>query len=148
MRTRIFLYFVLISTIGTLVIADDLSTTGIMKLMSGTWTNDEYRDVGQYGKFTINEDGQADMYIEKSDTEPARSGELVVYDVWTDAEANIWFKCGFYPGGYFEGADQFVFELNRISNSGNIWEYVISYHEYPTEIDPEGFFYRTYHRQE
>jgi hypothetical protein len=149
MKTRILLCFFLTFFIGSPIIADDISTTEVMKLISGTWINNKYRDVGQYGKQIFNENGQADIYIESSDTKPARYGELVIYDVWTDDEGNIWFKCGFYAGGYFEGAGQQNFELNKISNSGSIWEYMISYHEYPTEIDPDSFlFYRIYHRQE
>jgi hypothetical protein len=147
MKTRIIICFVLSFLIVTPVIADDISTTEIMKLISGTWVNNEYRDFGQWGKFVLNENGRLDFYFEESDTKTALWGELVIYEVWTDAEGNIWYKSGSYNGGYFEGADQVVFELTKVSNSGSILEYMFSYHEYPTDLDPDHIFYRIYYRQ-
>ena len=147
MKTRIFLCFVLILFICTPIFADDISTTELMMLISGTWINKEYRDAGWWGKLVVNENGRIDSYIEKSDTKPHEWGELVIYDIWTDDEGNIWFKSSGYSGGYFEGADQANFELNKISNSGSIWENDKSYHEYPIELNPDALLYRIWYRQ-
>ena len=38
--------------------------------------------------------------------------------------------------------------LNKISESGNLWEFVFSFYWEPTEINPDDFNYRIYHRQE
>jgi len=127
--------------------ADDISATECLDLIDGTWINDQYRDVGQYGKIVSDKNGHQDNYMDSSDTHSPTEGDIIINEVWTDNEGNIWFKSNYYDGGYYEGANPAVFLLNKISNFESIWEYVVSYHGYPTDIDPDAFFYRIYYRQ-
>jgi hypothetical protein len=147
-QTRILVYFALTFLIITPIFADDVSTTECIMLACGTWVNNEYRNVGQWGKIVQNENGMFYMYIDVSDTTSFEKGKLIISEAWIDTEENIWFKSNKFLGEYFEGAEPAIFELNEISNSGSIWEYVFSYHGYPAEIDPDAFNYRIYYRQD
>ena len=147
MKTRIIIYIVLIFLIVTHVIAGDISTTDIMKLISGTWVNSEYRDMGKYGKQIRHDNGTVDYYMEVFDTEPIRIGKIIINGAWIDEEGDVWFKVHTFVGEYFEGASPNNFALYKISSSRNVLEYVWSYHEYPTDLDPDHIFYRIYHRQ-
>ena len=66
----------------------------------------------------------------------------------TDSEGNVWFKADIFSGEYFEGAAPARFDLYKVSNSQNVLEYISSFSDYPTEIDPDHIFYRIYYRQE
>jgi hypothetical protein len=118
-----------------------------MKLMMGTWVHNEYRDMGKWGKKVLNENGISDDYVEASDTEPSMIAQIIINELWTDNEGNIWFKSDVYNGEYFEGAGACIFKLNRINTFGTVWEYMFSYYDYPNKIDAETFSYKIYYRQ-
>ena len=148
MKTRIFISVVLVVSFITPLIADDISAEECMKLISGTWVNNEHQDFGKWGKQIRYEDGTADLYTEVSDIEPNRGARIIINEAWTDSEENIWFKAHTFSGEYFEGAAPANFALYKLSNSHNILEYIWSFYDYPTEIDPDHIFYRIYYRQE
>ena len=106
--------------------ADDISATECLDINSGTWINNEYQDFGQWGKIVLKNNGRVDQYVEASDTHSPKGGDLILNEVWTDNEGNIWFTSNLYDGGYYEGANPSRFELNKMSNSENMWEYVSS----------------------
>ena len=139
--------FVLTFFIGTPIIADDISAEECMKLISGTWVNNEHQDFGKWGKQIRYEDGTADLYMEVSDIEPIRGARIIINEAWTDSEENVWFKAHTFSGEYFEGAAPANFALYKLSNSQNVLEYIWSFYDYPTEIDPDHIFYRIYYRQ-
>ena len=147
MKRRIFMSVILIFFFITPIIADEISTTECMKLESGTWVNYEYRNEGEVGKQIRYENGMVDLYLEASDTEMYRKGKIIINEAWTDNEGDVWFKSHNFVGEYFEGAEPHTFNLNKISNSRTVLEYIWSYHDYPTEIDPDHILYRIYYRQ-
>ena len=148
MKARIFMSVVLSFFLVTPIIADDISTTECMKLACGTWVNNEYRNSGQWGKIIQHENGRRDDYFEAADTEIAKGGggDIIINETWTDEEGNLWFKSSFYSGGYVEGIGPAYLTLNKISESGSVWEFVFSFYGEPTEIDPDSFYYRIYSR--
>ena len=148
MKTRMFFALMILFFINTLIFADDITITECMKLLGGTWVNNEYHDMGKWGKKVLNENGISDDYFEVSGSKPSMKAQIIINELWTNNEGNIWFKSNVYDGGYFEGAEANIFELNKISNSGTVWEFMFSYHDYPTKIDAETYFYRIYYRQE
>ena len=148
MKNRIFICFVLIVSFIAPLIADEISTTECMKLESGTWVNNEYRGEGIWGKQIRHENGMVDLYMEVFDTEPIRSGKIIINEAWIEEDGDVWFKVHTFVGEYFEGAAPNNFALYKISKSRNVLEYVWSYYDYPTEIDPDHILYRIYYRQE
>ena len=140
--------FVLTFFIITPIIADEISTTECLKLLSGTWVNDEYQGFGKWGKQVRYEDGRADLYTEVSAIVPVRESRIIINEAWTDSEENVWFKVHTFSGSYFEGADPANYALYKLGNSQNVLEYISSFHDYPTEIDPDHVLYLIYYRQE
>ena len=61
---------------------------------------------------------------------------------WKDSNGNIMYK-SHWVGSW--GAE--AFQLSRISNSGNKYEYVFHHEDYPKEIDPKNVYYREYTRK-
>jgi len=148
MKTRILICFVCVIFFITPIVADDISIEECMKLVSGTWINNEYRGDGIFGKQIRHENGWVDAYIEATDTEIYRKGKIEIVEAWVDNEGDVWFKTHSFVGEYEKGVEPSKYDLCRISKSGNVLEYIWSYHGPPTEIDPNHLFYRIYYRQE
>ena len=63
-----------------------------------------------------------------------------VVDKWVDLKGNIYLTILYYDPGP-------RYELNKISNTGTVLEYVVGFGDCPTEIDPNDLNYRIYYRQ-
>jgi beta-lactamase regulating signal transducer with metallopeptidase domain len=115
--------------------ADDLkkkiSEKDFWNAVSGTWVNTEY--LGTYSwfeqKIIIYPDGKWECYQLTTDTDPSRQGYYFsVTETWTDSEGVIWCKTT-------ENIGATVYQLHKISDSGNAWETVSDPDTYPTDVD-------------
>ena len=107
----------------------------------GTWINMDY-DTRPPQKLVFNPDGTAWSSMIASSEKPDWRIKYLITGRWEDANGNIMYK-SHWIGDWGEEA----FQLSRISNSGNILEYMFSHDDYPKEIRPEDFFYRKYTRK-
>jgi hypothetical protein len=72
---------------------------------------------------------------------PDYTGTFKIEKAWTDGEGNIWFiDWRSYMGGSRA--------LRKISDSGNVMEYNVSFGDPPTEIDPNAYHYYKYRKQD
>jgi len=111
----------------------------------GTWVNTTYTGMTQYPqKIEMYDWGDWETYSKVTDTSFI-SGTFIIVDKWTDSEGNILYKeyvrerHGLYP----------EFELDRISKSGTVWEYVFGYDDFPTadNMISKNPYYRIYYRE-
>ena len=112
----------------------------------GTWMNEEYDSAAYPGKIRMHNWGYYE-HITPSDSEVVQfKGTIVIVDKWTDSEGNIWYKTMLRAYG---GTVNW-FHLDKISNNGNIWEFVRTTVDFPTESDmhPDFQLYHIYYRQE
>ena len=81
------------------------------------------------------------MYTRESDEQPEGRKSFRIEKKWKDDEGNIWYKIESL-------AIMEYYELWKISNSGDTFEFVFTRQNYPDEIDPNHVNYRIYYRQE
>ena len=121
--------------------ADASENTG----MRGTWVNAKYSSSSIAPKLIIMEDGTTEAYSQLSATQRYWYGSYAVVDTWTDSEQNVWYKAKFTS---IEGPRTLVdYELIRISEYGAVFECVLDYKDYPSELNPANLTYRRYARQ-
>ena len=113
----------------------------------GTWINPEYGTTEALWsqKRIINPDGTWEEYSSMEDI-GYRTYKYTIIDKWTDSEGNIWYKLLTEYGGRAYGVKP-LYELHRISNSKQTWEFVSSAEAYTTQIDPNHPIYFIYYRQ-
>ena len=65
--------------------------------------------------------------------DPVETGTLFVVDKWTDSDGNIWYKAIWRERW---SGNAFYYELDKISDDGNTWEWMYSRAEdFPSESD-------------
>ncbi len=116
------------------------------RFFSGTWINEEYNSHPFLARLVIRSNGTFDGYFRIADTEKAGIGHFIIVDKWTDSEGNIWYKTHVWPGVIVEGKPS-GYELDKFSNSGNVWEYISITGDFPAEIDENHVKYHLYYRQ-
>ena len=148
MKSRIFICFVLTLFIVTPIIADDISTTECMKMLTGTWVNEKYKNLYKDDIWINNPDGTYERYREKTDENPWVTGTLEIKETWKDSEGNIWYKAirTELGGGHT------LYELGVFENSGTIWKSQFSDDRFsdegfPIQIDPYHVFSFILYRQ-
>jgi hypothetical protein len=119
----------------------------------GTWINPAYDgEKDRPGKWVLFKDGRELDYVYIADTEPYGEGRNTITEAWVDAKGDRWYKVRSQGGEYpFTKALVEVWALQRISNGGKTFETVISFADYPTQIDPtpgEGQIYGIWYKQE
>ena len=149
MKSRIFICFVLTLFIVTPIIADDISTTECMKMLTGTWVNEKYKNLYKDDIWINNPDGTYERYREKTDENPWVTGPFEIKETWKDSEGNIWYKATRIELGD-EGHT--LYELGVFENSGTIWKFQFiddrfSDEGFPVKIDPDHVFSFIYYRQ-
>ena len=108
----------------------------------GTWVNMDYKWGRPPQKLIFKSDGTFESFVNADSKAPTLQGTNLIEKKWKDSEGNVWFK-NKWSGNWGESA----YELAKISNSGNTYEYVFSNDEYPKEIDPKHENYRIYTRE-
>jgi hypothetical protein len=119
-----------------------ITERGIFKELSGTWVNTEYLGTWPFyeQKLIVNSDGKFEFYPLTTDTSPTRQGYfLTITETWTDSEGVIWYKAS-----RNEGVEGTYYELGKISESGNTWEYIADKFNNPTDWDTSKTRYEFY----
>jgi hypothetical protein len=122
MKTRTFVA-ILIFYLSVMVIADSCvtgkkaSSSKEDEVLCGTWVNLDYDKTWKYGKIVIKPDGSYDEY-DKSESVGGGKLGYAITEKWTDSVR--------VPTWYY---------LARIDSTGNVFEYVDSGLDFPTEID-------------
>jgi hypothetical protein len=110
-----------------------------------TWVNPDYDGTGTPAKTVSTDNGDGTFTVKSydnvSDTVPTDTFTLTLTDEWTDSEGNLFLKIE----GWFPGAE-YLYELVKIHSDGETLEATLSDVDYPTEIDPTGW-YAIYYRQ-
>jgi hypothetical protein len=103
----------------------------------GTWINPTYETTEGYSaRVVYNQDGTWAVYKMIGDKTPASTGTFTVTKDWTEAGVH-WFQViGTYLGTT-------VYELDKVTNDGTIFESTASTTWYPAAIDPAAGFMTT-----
>ena len=111
----------------------------------GTWVNPDYNNTDRWSKIVFYPNGVDHCYREDTDTVVGLEEEFTLTDKWIDSKRNIFYAMRFN----LELDLYWLFCLLKISNSGKILEYDVSFDDYPKEIDPKkSGLYSIYYRQE
>jgi hypothetical protein len=112
----------------------------------GTWINKEYDSAEYPGKFRIYLWGYFETFHPFDSEKTQEKGTFTIVKKWTDQEGNIWYNTYVQ----YSGSTRLYYNLEKISNNGNTWEYVTTTVDFPTESDmhPEFQLYHIYYRQE
>jgi hypothetical protein len=125
--------------LGTCVTTETPLPTDNIDELVGTWVNTDYTVRPQ--KIIIGSDGVYVTYKNIEYTVHSGTGTLRLIEKWKDSKGNIFCKIRSDEGGYP------VYELEKISNSGTVLEYVVDYQDYPNEVNQNDLEYRIYYRQ-
>jgi hypothetical protein len=125
-----------------------VSVDEVFNELTGTWYNEEYENptLEARPKVIVHSGGSYDLYKEYAETTAPshNTGRFVVIkEAWTDLKGNIWYQARIAE----DWTDQLLFETGKISDSGNVWEYVWSSTDFPDKIDSENPNNRIYYRQ-
>jgi hypothetical protein len=113
-------------------------------VIHGIWINMDYSgDAFQAQKIVMSHWGYYEIYPLVENLTASSTGTFILVDKWIDTEGNTWYK------DYVRNASRVMFELDKISNNGTIWEYVYYSQAFPTEeqMNPDGPNYHIYYRQ-
>jgi hypothetical protein len=129
------------------------------EVIHGIWINMDYSgDSAQAQKIVMSHWGHYEIYTLVKNLTANYTGTFILVDKWIDPEGNTWYK------DYVRNASHVMFELDKISNNGTIWEYVYYSQAHPTEdqkstdgtprgfpteaqMNPGGPHYHIYYRQ-
>lgn len=119
--------------------------------LSGTWINEEYNaiEIPHDPKEVVTADEVLKSYEYISDREPNWTYKLSIGESWYDENGDIWFKCVWELMGLVaEVSPTYTYySINKISNSGTVWECCWRTSDYPTELSQLEGGYRTLFRQ-
>ena len=131
----------MLSALVILVFASCVSTqTANLTIedLVGTWINEEYAEIGvsYSAKEVVSSDGVLKTYDKLTDTKQRNAYKLAIDESWYDEKGDIWFKCVWERIGATAEVDtiDFYYSLNRLSNSGTVWECCWKASDYPTEL--------------
>jgi len=150
MKVRMLLFISILFLVIIMVVGGCATTKKVSKkdyrFFSGTWINEEYNTHPFMARWVIRPDGTFAGYFRTTDTEKAEIGIYRIVDKWTDSEGNLWYKMHVWPGVMVEGKPD-SYELDRFSDSGNVWEFVSITGDFPTEINENHVRYHIYYRK-
>jgi hypothetical protein len=152
MKTRT-LIPILILILAILIIFGNCATTkkaiseeDFFETWSGTWINTDYGGkIAQ--KIIIHSDGTVEGIGRLTSTTAYFKYKFTILDQWLDSKGTIWYR------GHFESLPPYShkgYEMGKISDSGNTWEFLFASEDYPIEEwEPDRFEYnyRIYYRQ-
>ena len=121
-----------------------ISDEDFYKAYTGTWINTDYK----IQKRINHPDGTRDNFYNVSNPMPAAKKKITILKQWSDSKGIIWYR------GHVEGILIIFskrYEMGKISNSGNTWEFLWASEDFPIEEwEPDRFEYNyyIYYRQE
>lgn len=131
--TGIFVLAVLIVVSSCATKRKAISEEDFIDAWSGTWINKEYSGAPPHVQKRINyPDGAWEAYPKITSTTRSWWGTSTILDHWIDSKGNIWYK---FHWEQREDIDipRVGFQMGKISNSGNSWEFILSYGPDPLE---------------
>lgn len=103
-----------------------------------TWANEEYDHIASpiSAKVVITADGIARTFDLIADTKVRSTYELSIVESWYDENGDIWFKSVWERIGAVAEVTptNIYYFLNKLSNSGTVWESCEKTSDYPTEL--------------
>ena len=154
MKTRMFVS-IFILVLAVLIIAGScatgkktyVSSDYVLKELTGTWYNEEYENPSAafFPKLIVHSDGSFEFFKEYAETTESShyNGEYIsINEAWTDSKGNIWYQSKVK----ISWSSQSVYQIDKISNAGEVLELVWSTIEFPAEIDSENPNYSIYYR--
>jgi len=140
--------FILISTVfffttGNYAIGENEYVPTKNEEIYGTWVNPNYTKIWFPQKITIKPGGIYEYYIGRLDLVPTYKNSYTLTAKWIDSEGNVWYRMIWK----WKVTDQARYELDKFSTSGQNWEFIYSFDDYPAAIDPNYANYHIYHRR-
>ncbi len=113
----------------------------------GTWVNPDYAKINAKSwfpqKIVIKPGPTYEIYNSRFDLVPLSISTFTLTAKWIDSEGNVLYKMIWK----FKGKGDPRYEIGKINNLDKTWEFINSYDDYPTEIDPNHPEYHIYYRQ-
>jgi len=147
MKSRIFILSLIMIVSLTILTSGgtkkEISVDEAIEAFSYTWINPDYT---LEAKIVVYPDGTMSPYslVDMPLDTPHYEYRYTIHEAWTDSDGNIWFK-----STHKFGVETW-YQINKISESGNVWEYHLAYGDLsnlPDEINPDAPKYRIYYRQ-
>jgi hypothetical protein len=106
--------------------------------LAGTWINEEYDDIAspESAKVVVTADGVLTTYYRIADKKVRSTFEISIVESWYDENGDIWFKSVWERIGALAEVTHtnIYYSINRLSNSGTVWERCDQASDYPTEL--------------
>ena len=106
------------------------------------WVNAKYISDNPPQKLILNFDGTFECYTSKTSTDAFKRGMFQIVKKWKDSEKNIWYQIKMN-----DPKSGTKFKLARISNNGDILEFVCKKNKFPSEISKNDPDYCKYTRE-
>ena len=123
-----------------------LPTDNIDELL-GTWVNPDYPKINAKSwfpqKIVIKPGPTYEIYNSRFDLVPLSISTFTLTAKWIDSEGNVLYKMIWK----FKGKGDPRYEMGKINNQDQTWEFINSYDDYPTEVDANHPEYHIYYRQ-
>jgi hypothetical protein len=139
MRTRAIVLLLILLFSITFLFAEngkkEISVKDFWDALSGTWVNTKFPGKLRWfeQKLIVYPDGKFEYYPLITDKNPSRQGYyLIITEAWIDSEGVMW--------GKSRGVMRY--QLNKISESGNTWEFCECTDKYPTNMDNHPYIIR------
>ena len=125
-----------------------IETESIRSILTGTWINHDYDEIGIPGKIVYKPNGSYDLFTNIDDSQRAYHGQYTYIEAWIDSKDTYW-----YRATYEDSSSNITHhEFGMINSVKSTWEFLFSGTELPAdwEWNPNDFrvSYRIYYRQE
>jgi hypothetical protein len=142
--TGVILILAVLVFIGNYAIGEDDYAPTENEEIYGIWVNTDYgtTDKQPNQKIINNPDGTFERYRSTLDLKATITGTYTLTAKWTDSEGNIWYR-GIWK--YWEYVTEY--ELDKISKSGTVWEFVREVYDYPTKMGSDASYYFIFYLQ-
>ena len=125
-----------------------IETERIRIILTGTWINHDYDEIGIPGKIVYKPNGSYGLFINIDDTQRAYHGQYTYIEAWMTSKDAYWYKAT-----YEDSSSNITHhEFGMIDSTKPVWEFVFSGTELPAdwEWNPNDFHvsYRIYYRRE
>ena len=107
-----------------------ISEEDFFEVWSGTWINTDYGGGSLPQKRINHPDGTEESFGQLTSTMAGGKYKITILDQWLDSKGTIWYRGQWesFPPLRSKG-----YEMGKISDSGNTWEYIWASEDYPIE---------------
>ena len=144
---EILVFVILIIAGGCATKRQAISKEDFFMTWSGTWINTDLKGAFWLEqKKIVNPDGSLKNYTFADDNSVQCERKTIVLEKWIEKEGGVWYICTWECLTHGRTG----YEIGKISDSGNTWEFITSRNELTIEDwQPENikYMYRIYYRQ-